>query len=51
LDPLALVRARRPKLVVSVADAKGRVAGPYRLMSAKNGGPLSGCPAKSSRRR
>ena len=40
----------RPRLVVSVADAKGRVAGPYRLMSAKNGGPLTGCPAKSARR-
>jgi hypothetical protein len=41
----------RPRLAVSVADPKGRVAGPYRLMSAKNGGPLTGCPAKSSRKR
>ena len=41
----------RPRLAVSVADAKGRVAGPYRLMSAKNGGPLTGCPAKPSQKR
>jgi hypothetical protein len=41
----------RPRLVVSVADSKGRTAGPYRVMSAKNGGPLTGCPAKSSRTR
>ncbi len=41
----------RPRFAVAVADPKGRVAGPYRLMSAKNGGPLTGCPAKSSRRR
>ena len=40
----------RPRFVVSVADAKGRVAGPYRLMSAKNGGPLTGCPAKATRK-
>ena len=40
----------RPRFVVSVADAKGRVAGPYRLMSAKNGGALTGCPAKATRR-
>ena len=40
----------RPRLVVSVADAKGRVAGPYRLVSAKNGGKLTGCPAGATRK-
>lgn len=40
----------RPRFAVSVADAKGRTAGPYRLLSAKSGGPLSGCPAKASRK-
>ena len=40
----------RPRFVVSIADAKGRVAGPYRLMSAKNGGKLTGCPSSSARR-
>src|ERR671919_758593 len=41
----------RPKLAVSVADSKGRVAGPYRLVSSRNGGSLTGCPARSSHRR
>jgi hypothetical protein len=40
----------RPRLVVSVADAKGRVAGPYRLMSATGGGRLTGCPAGTAHR-
>jgi hypothetical protein len=41
----------RPRFAVTVADAKGRTAGPYRLFSAKNGGPLNGCPTKQPRRR
>jgi hypothetical protein len=41
----------RPRLGVSVADSKGRTAGPYRVMTAKSGGPLRGCPAKFSRKR
>ena len=44
------VRAPRPRLAVTVADAKGRVAGPYRLVSSRSGGRLTGCPAKSTRR-
>ena len=46
-DPCA---SPRPRLVVSVADAKGRVAGPYRLISARDSGPLTGCPAKPAHR-
>ena len=41
----------RPRFALTVADAKGRTAGPYRLFSAKSGGALNGCPAKSSRKR
>jgi hypothetical protein len=41
----------RPRLAVAVADSKGRTAGPYRVITARNGGPLTGCPAKSSRKR
>jgi hypothetical protein len=41
----------RPRLALTVADSKGRTAGPYRLLSARSGGPLTGCPAKSSRKR
>jgi hypothetical protein len=40
----------RPRLAVSVADAKGRTAGPYRLVSSRTGGRLSGCPAKPARK-
>ena len=40
----------RPRFAVTIADAKGRVAGPYRIMSARNGGPLTGCPAKATRK-
>ena len=43
--------APRPRLAVSVADAKGRTAGPYRLVSSRNGGRLTGCPAKPSVRK
>jgi hypothetical protein len=40
----------RPRLAVTVADAKGRTAGPYRLVSSRSGGRLSGCPAKAAHR-
>jgi hypothetical protein len=43
--------APRPRLAVIVADAKGRVAGPYRITSSRAGGRLNGCPAKSTRNR
>jgi hypothetical protein len=42
--------APRPRLAVSVSDAKGRVAGPYRLVSSRSGGRLTGCPAKATRK-
>lgn len=41
----------RPRFALAVADAKGRTAGPYRLLSARNGGPLNGCPPKPARKR
>ena len=47
-DPCA---APRPRLAVTVADAKGRTAGPYRLVSSRSGGRLSGCPAKPAVRK
>jgi hypothetical protein len=47
-DPCA---SPRPRLAVTVADAKGRTAGPYRLVSSRNGGRLSGCPAKPAVRK
>jgi hypothetical protein len=43
--------APRPRLAVIIADAKGRVAGPYRITSSRTGGRLSGCPAKPSVRK
>jgi hypothetical protein len=46
-DPCA---SPRPRLAVSVADAKGRTAGPYRIVSSRTGGRLSGCPAKATRK-
>ena len=42
-DPCA---SPRPRLAVTVADAKGRTAGPYRVVTSRTGGRLTGCPAK-----
>jgi hypothetical protein len=46
-DPCA---GPRPRLAVTVADAKGRTAGPYRVVTSRTGGRLTGCPAKAPRR-
>jgi hypothetical protein len=44
----------RPKFALTVADAKGRTAGPYRLVSARSGPanrPLAGCPAQATKKK
>jgi hypothetical protein len=46
-DPCA---SPRPRLAVVIADSKGRTAGPYRVVTSRTGGRLTGCPAKSTRK-
>ena len=46
-DPCA---SPRPRLAVTIADAKGRTAGPYRIVTSRTGGRLTGCPAKATRK-
>jgi hypothetical protein len=44
----------RPKFALTVADAKGRTAGPYRLVSARSGPanrPLAGCRSAATRKK
>jgi hypothetical protein len=44
----------RPKLALTVSDAKGRTAGPYRLVSSRSGPanrPLAGCPAQATKKK
>ena len=46
-DPCA---SPRPRLAVAVADSKGRTAGPYRIVTSRSAGRLTGCPPKATRK-